>query len=192
MRHVHNAQSRGKSPGCANQVVSHIGNRQNGVLTGELFNRNRKDIPGNKLIQRGAQPVDNLVKGPALIRNGGRGCRAGNFPADGIGGLDVVRHPFSDGFVILQAAHLRMKFRFRVFMRTVGNAGIHGFPNFLIDPRHRPVGRTGHDPAVAGSPFLKFSELVLELALLGIPLQVGKNGLINLIRSVIEGTGRNG
>ena len=80
-----------------------------------------------------------------------------------------------------------MEFRYRVLVRAVGNAGVHGFPDFLIDPGDRPVGRTCRKPAVLRGIFPELVELALKLSLLRVALQTGKDGRVDLIGRIVQG-----
>ena len=67
----------------------------------ELFHGTGQNVCGDQLIQRGPQPVGQLVKGPAFIRHGRRGRDVRDSPSAGIGGLDIVCHTFLRGFIVL-------------------------------------------------------------------------------------------
>ena len=192
VRHIHDAERRGQPPCRTDEVVPHIGNRHDGVLAGELFNGNGQNVCGDQLIQRGPQPVGQLVKGPAFIRHGRRGRDVRDSPSAGIGGLDIVCHTFLRGFIVLQAVRPGIQFGDGILVRAVGDAGVHGLADFLIDPCYGPVGRTGDEPAVLGGVFLEVCELALKLSLSGIALQFGKNGRIDLICGTVQRAGVNG
>ena len=134
MGHVHHAERRGQSPGRADEVIPHIGHGHNGIAGGQFFNGYGQDISGHKLIQRGPQPVADFVESPAFVRDGRCGRGVGNASPAGVGGLDIVGHALLCRFIVAQAVHQGMEFRYRVLVRTVGDAGVHGFPDFLIDP----------------------------------------------------------
>ena len=133
-----------------------------------------------------------IIKGAAFVRDGRRGRGVGNNPSTGVGGLDVVGYPLFGRFIIPQTVHQRLKLRYRVLVRTVGNAGIHSLADFLVYPRNRPVRRSGDKPAVLRGVFLELVELALKLPLLRVALYIGQNGLVDRIGRIVQGARVNG
>ena len=186
MRHVHHAQRRCQPPGRADEVIPHIGHRHDGIIGGELVYSDGQNVGADQTIECCPQPVADFPQGPPFIRHGGVGRGVCNAAPCGIGRLDVIGYSLLHGLVIVQAIGHGQHFRARILSGRVGNAGIHGFAHFLIDPRNRPVGRTGNKPTVLLGNLLKVLQLGFELPLFGVALQRRKNSGVDVARRIVQ------